>query len=199
MGQRHQIYAVVQNEVGASKVIGIHHQWLYGRTALKLLINAIKLQENGEDSPYKVFSKGSANLEVLAFAYSGLIEEGYFHQVHPLGHDQTTNPNTGDNNDGITIISFLNEKPEYCFLSLEGSEHDDEVERNVPLSAEQYIGIYYPKDNKGYSEQDKKELEDEINGLLNYLKEFNVLTLNQVKEIFPALYPNKKSKQEVSA
>ncbi len=60
MGQRHQVYLRLRKIDYGDKnpnnkpetTIGIHHQWLYGQTALRLLNNLMTFWEQTKDDMY---------------------------------------------------------------------------------------------------------------------------------------------------
>lgn len=118
----------------------------------------------------------------------------------------------GDNNDGITIIDLVNKK--YCFMNI----FDERDEKNngvyyltplTPASAEEYVNAYYPVERERVSEYDIerckkdeekiKEMLDNRKENLNFVKEvfskYEVLSLDEVKKICPAIYRVKKVKE----
>ena len=138
MGQRHQIYVKLPKKYynkgncnnKDSRVIGIHSQWLWGKTALELLQNLVVFCLNTEKyNPFTTHSEEA--IDLLQGLYSLNVDKGYFARCHVL-KEGTDNPLLGDNNNGITIIdlsdftedkTFDGDKPctakiKYCFLSL---------------------------------------------------------------------------------
>ncbi len=151
MGQRHQIYVVLPKDHHTGKrVIGIHHQWLYGHTAARLcerfltfILQAKKVDTGSSYHPFANFDNPQPILEAL---YSCDAEEGYFHNVCALDVE-CDDPRKGDNNDGITVFDLRRLKGKkgrigYCFASLDG--HHDLPELR-PLSAREYVRGYYPE------------------------------------------------------
>jgi hypothetical protein len=152
MGQRHQIYLrlpAMYNEDNPNhqptRVVGIHHQWLYGQTAMKLLVNFLTFLDKAENK-----YSGRDVLEILQCAYAIHPETGYFHGICPeLDKNEVENPMNADNNDGITIIDLTNKKPKYCFMSLHHLEcldqdvDEEEVPNLEPFDAKTYIGLHY--------------------------------------------------------
>lgn len=217
MGQRHQIYVRLPKvDYGKSnpntrgeKTIGIHHQWLYGKTALKLLkqyleFNAIK---DAEDKKFDSFTRNYDQLEKLAACYSLLAAEGYYHGVYQFTEendkDCLADPRLGDNNDGITVIDLSKPEIEYCFMSIGHIEATNGENCRVlkPLSAIEYVTYYYPHWQKGLvqSRSDDKlepcpELQAEISALAEFFKGYKVLSLARVKKIFPKMFKDEKSK-----
>ena len=214
MGQRHQIYVRVKE--GDKKVVyGFHHQWLYGKTALKSLLRVL------------TFSEGEGNYNALRdFSYqptSDVIKSilstdwtcGYYHMVHPFQSDRFNtmdsqeeewgqscikDPREGDNNDGITIIDFTGKTPAYCFMSLLGLECDtsqlDKIEDLTPLSAEKYLTAYYPNfKSELYPDfetiDQEREHREECIDLVGALDGYKILTLKQIQSIFPKMYADK--------
>jgi hypothetical protein len=86
------------------RVIGIHHQWLFGRTALRLLRNFLLALDRAE-SPRDLLGTMGDPQKLLAMAYSFDPERGYFSNVHTL-EAECSDPMLGDNNDGITVIDL---------------------------------------------------------------------------------------------
>lgn len=213
MGQRHQIYvripAIAYKQADnpnnrPEKTIGIHHQWLYGRTALKLLknfltwIDAHEDPENGHvfgDNP-RYWTHHEAQL-VLNACYSVNVSEGYYHNVHTLGAE-CEDPTRGDNNDGITIIDLTQGKPKYCFMSIghldgEGWYSGGEGSPNfTPFTAEDYVTYYYPNWKQGKVKgrnglEDAPEVKKEIQKMLRFFKDYELLTKKEVQDIFPKM------------
>ena len=182
MGQRHQVYLCVNDDENKKTVVGIHHQWLYGYTAISRIERMVKFLEVQSTPDSRAFNNHS--LEILRGMYSLVPEEGYFHEVSFLDRE-CEDPRRGDNNDGITIFDFRNLKtPKYCLMSIRhlGGEADS-PEALVPLSAEQYFNIYYPK----FPETDKEQVK-QIKSTLKYLSKIPVMTIEACKEIFPKMY-----------
>lgn len=215
MGQRHQIYVrLPKRDLGKDNpntrgeiTIGIHHQWLYGRTALKLLKQylsfiAIDQKENGADS----FSRHYEATEKLAACYSLIAEEAYYHGVYQFTEadsDVLNDPRKGDNNDGITVIDLTKETPTYCFMSLHHIEAEagEKCPNLKPLTAEEYVTYYYPhwregkiteRGNDGRNLIDAPELTIEIADLIKFFNNYKTTTLARVKSIFPDMFKKEK-------
>lgn len=210
MGQRHQVYLrlpkVYYNANNPNnrpeKTLGLHHQWLYGRTALQLLANFALFVEKsreapGED-PYWMILGGAQ--DVLNACYTCVPATGYYHGVHTLDAE-CEDPRRGDNNDGITIIDVTGGKLRYCFMSIHHIEGEDGENCPVmqPLTAEQYVTYYYPhwKEGKanGYDSKtgknvlmDAPEVREEIAALLDVLGKYEALPISRVKKIFPKMF-----------
>jgi hypothetical protein len=171
MGQRHQIYVRLPKKFynkgnqnnREETTIGIHHQWLYGSTALRQLSNLLTFVKNQtEYSP--LGDKGGVGeaMDALVAIYSVDIQHGYFHAVCPLWGDEEdgeskvgtpgdecSDPTKGDNNNGITVIDLSGKEPKYCFMSVGHLEclaegQDENYTNFKPMSAEDYLLLHYP-------------------------------------------------------
>lgn len=196
MGQRHQVYAIVNDKDGKGfKVVGIHHQWLYGRTALLLLGNVLKFRaKGGKFCPFAVDGATYDAAPALAAAYGFDAASGYFHSTHVLEDGETTDPRRGDNNDGITILDFRGKKPRYCFMNLgEGDSTIMKAPALEPLSAEQYLRLYYPANEAWHESYEKArpQIEREIARLLKPLTKVAVMSRADVMAVFPAMFAAK--------
>lgn len=201
MGQRHQVYLKLpevyyneNNPNNTSQVIGIHHQWLFGQRAVLQLLQCLKFIESQDEYGPFVGRRYYDTEEALGALYSVNAQDGYFHITHPITKDLEENgndPGQFDNNDGITIIDVSGKTVKYCFMSLHHLEGEaaDKVENLVPLNAHEYLHAYYPKYKtaKGKKKQDK-DFYNKSRQAIENLKSFEVLTLKEVKEIFPSLY-----------
>ena len=169
MGQRHQyiiVYpAVFYNDDNCNnrpvRAEVIHHQWLYGRSAIFSLERVLKYISKAD--------KYGRTTDAIASAISIDHDSGYFHRVSiwdkgdwntmESGGDYgdtgyTTpgqlTPNMFGNNDGCTVIVMPKEesgKPYVCFVTpghLEG-EHWSESEGQGAWTPEQYLEFYYSK------------------------------------------------------
>ena len=155
MGQRHQVilllpkvqYSQKNNPNNrAAQAIAIHHQWLYGKSAVFFLKQFLTWYKNagrpeGETVPYYIGFGTKEATAVLKAAYSFNAEEGYYHETHEL---ESTNPKTFDNNDGVTMIDLRQpEQPKYCFFALKGGyEANENAKAYEPHSARQYQTYY---------------------------------------------------------
>jgi len=209
MGQRHQVYVRLPKKFynngnpnnKKEKNIGIHHHWLYGITAIRLLRNYLKFQENVEPHSLDFMREDYNALEILKGCYSLDIEKGYYHGVHELT-DEVNDPLLGDNNNGVTVIDFSKEKIKYCFLSIGGLQCLDEdidiqqdnwkhgnVEKPAyinfyPINAQQWLNLHYSENTlRSYDKKDREELHK----ILTHLKKYEVLTLKDLIRIFPKL------------
>ena len=121
----------------------------------------------------------------------------------------------GDNNDGITIIDTIEKK--YCMMNISDyGDDDNEINQSasdlqvlLPVSAKEYMQAYYPETVKGFSEYYKEdnttqELADmakenihENNKIVDEVLRSltgGVLTIPELKKIFPKYYKEKAKK-----
>jgi len=204
MGQRHQVYvrlpAVQYGEGNPNNrpplVIGLHHQWLYGRTAIRLLANflhyhqalfADKEPDARIYSPLNDAGDGEEARALLSAVYSTDVAEGYFHRVWPFqkSDGELTNPYMGDNNDGITVIDLVDfAKPQYCFYTLDGIEcADPRPKPHTILTARQYVGRYYPK----FKGRKGEDLTAWIEPELEVIEKFPLMDRAALAGIFPKM------------
>jgi hypothetical protein len=213
MGQRHQIFIKVPNPIkfnryskswsdlseakkslgnGKTTVIAIHHQWLYGRSAVVNLINIMdftddKIRANYNNPFFEDFmcnSYGEWKERMM------MIIQVQSNKLHPRGlgiecmiylNDDEPNMrlacDEGDNNDGITIVDAINRK--YCFMNIFEQELNEEYESvyllpsMVPVSASDYANAYY---KKGGNIKFTKPLD-----------KYEVLSLKELNKIFPKM------------
>lgn len=173
MGQRHQ-YLILYPEMylndGNPNNRGpvaniIHHQWLYGKSAIITLERVLKFITNNitDNMDYNFgtnpngYQQGEGTY-ALATTISVDPESGYFYRAHIYKSDtgklenyqyNEITPDLFDNNDGITIIGFEKgiKKPFYAFVTpnhLEGEFYKDE-DGQGPWNAYEYLSFYYPE------------------------------------------------------
>jgi hypothetical protein len=222
MGQRHQIYVKLEGANFGNnnpnnrppQVIGVHHQWLYGATAARQLLNLLKFHKNQQKyGPFTGKAAMSDPADALRSIYSVDIDDGYYHQVSSLGEDTCEDPRLADNNDGITVIDFSKKEAKYAFMSihrLEGAAPSQEKNYGdfEPISAKEWIGLYYPDFEKPLFKGSPKKLRDALDitdehseqenfraymrTLADKLSEYKVLTQDELKDIFPKMFSNSK-------
>jgi hypothetical protein len=220
MGQRHQVYIAVpqkqrngDKEVKSTAVLGLHHQWLYGKTAIRLLHNMLKYAENAKKNYAYCYFNNHYDLRetqnLLESIYTTDHTYGYYHNVIGFNKDDTydarvlRNPKCGDNNDGITVIDFTNgknemaDKPRYCFYTLEGG--DSFGIPDLIWSAEDYLLHYYPKFMGKTGSGKEFSVEKETKPILRYLSKFDLLTHADLKRLFPEMMKTYKRHPEVEA
>ena len=223
MGQRHQIYLRLPkvyygkgNPNNKSETtIGIHHQWLYGATALHFLTRLIDFKQklDADDSDYYFSKRNYDPNEVLKAIYSCDTSIGYYHGVHKLG-SECKNPFLGDNNNGITVIDFADPAGiSYCFLSLthleclregivERNEFQGDVDKGFytnlePISASEWIDLHYTPDqlDKAYEENPGNTVGRARSNLYK-LKDVRVMTSGRLNQIFKDLPQLKRKADE---
>jgi len=205
MGQRHQVYIRIPkkfynkgnpNNIKES-VVGFHHQWLYGKTAIRQLKNYLKFISNNKKDPY-LLSVAQELLDSAAAVYEIDLDSGYYHGVAKFPIDkkhkdyggETEDPRMGCNNNGITVIDISKKEIKYCFLSINNLQClDKEIDKAVeqdkfpyinfyPISAEEWIHLHYPKN----WHTEKETVEN-----INFIHNFEVLTPQELIKIFPKL------------
>jgi hypothetical protein len=213
MGQRHQVYVRLPekfyNQGNANnqpeQTIGIHHQWLYGWTAIRLLRNYLTfVSQEGEQHPKS--SDPTYAYCVLQGSYSCDPDRGYFHGVHKLDQE-CLDPRKGDNNNGITVIDLRGDKPKYAFLSVghletleEGVQHPDDpadgqdisYQNYVPIDAEHWMKLHYGKDWK-VKWRDEGDIDhlNEVTEWLNFITDHDELSVMELADIFPDMVSEK--------
>ena len=223
MGQRHQIY-VAFKDYGARttafgmpspnfpvKIIGVHHQWLFGQTAAKQAMRMMQfvtgnrsIKSYADQNYCNPFWSAATAKDTLKAIYTMIPEDGYYSNVHELVGGESRNPLLGDNNDGITIFDFTDfTAPKYCFMGLGDSGHsfgasEDAGVSWLPYSAAKYESLYYPDTDtaKWKARMNKTQIREVMVekrkiAALSYKFIKNVLTSDRVKAIFPAMFANK--------
>jgi hypothetical protein len=211
MGQRHQVYVALPTDhplyKKGQKVIGLHHQWLYGHTAAHQLARLLTfIKKSGSSLSHPFLSGFDDPLSILKAIYSCDPEEGYFSNVYGFEGSETeccVDPLLGNNNDGITVVdlrgfSFKDGKLKglgkiaYAFVSL---GHKDFPE-NVPLSAREYVNGYYDTvaltragSSLTTTDAHGKKVRNEAEARVREVEalKFSVMTQEALTEIFPTL------------
>jgi len=224
MGQRHQIFIKVNNPIklkrnyvskeenskarkifGNAKhtIIAVHHQWLYGRSAVYNIGHIFDITKNMNDynNPfsydYSFDSLDSYINDVM------MMLQVQTNPLHPRGTgiEKMTFLNTecldengnyenkwgdirldfrnGDNNDGISIVDIIERK--YCLINLFSQDIDDNsvmgLPSMTPSSAESYVHCYY---------RNEEDLQDNIVAC-SPLNEYSILTMKEVSKMFPKM------------
>ena len=223
MGQRHQIFIKVNNPLklkrvyandtdkklarkmfgsGKHTIIAIHHQWLYGRSAVFNIKHIFNLTEhmNEYNNP---FSEGysfcsleeyikdvmtllqvqtnplhprGTGIERMIFLNSECIDED---GKYDSKWDIRLNFTYGDNNDGISIIDTIERK--YCLMNISSysPEYTDvhRLQSMLPYSADDYVNCYY---------SESEHVRDNIL-CCNQLKRFPILNLKEIQKMFPKM------------
>jgi len=222
MGQRHQVYVrlpkVFYNKGNCNNrgeaTVGIHHQWLWGATAIRSLKNLLTFVKNNSQDTYPKH-QGTNTVEferILAAVYSIDIDAGYFSSVYKfqdsyIKEQQEQNPNkevkgqapecedprNGDNNNGVTVIDLTGNKPTYCFLSIGGLEglhksKETAYDHFYPISASEWIALHYSDSwtKEKISLADNQDTK-EIEKWVKFLESFKTITPKRLMEIFPSM------------
>lgn len=224
MGQRHQLFLKVNNPYknkrnyssnddkklmrkifgsGKHTIIALHHQWLYGRSAVSVINHILNVTNpntmNEYNNPFgesymieslekyiddimmllqvqtdPKFPRG-VGIERMTFLNSECIDEGKYDSRWDMRLDFTM----GDNNDGVSIIDTIERK--YCLMNIFSQEIGDTSVSNlpsmIPCSAEDYVDSYYPQE---------ENVRDNILCCLP-LKHYGILTLKEVSKMFPKM------------
>ena len=222
MGQRHQIFIKVLNPVklkrnyandtdkklarkmfgsGKHTILAIHHQWLYGRSAVYNIKHILNLTENMNEytNPFSenysfdsleqyikevmmllqvqtnpLHPRGTG-IERMHFLNSDCIDED---GKYDSKWDIRLNFTYGDNNDGISIIDTIERK--YCLMNISTYEPINDVHRlksMLPYSADDYVNCYY---------SESEHVRDNIL-CCNQLKRFPILNLKEIQKMFPKM------------
>lgn len=225
MGQRHQLFLKVNNPVknkrnyssdedkklmrkifgsGKHTIIALHHQWLYGRSAVYVVNHILNVTNpntmNEYNNPFgesymiesldkyindvmmliqvqsnPKFPRG-IGIERMIFLNSECIDENGKYNSR---WDMRLYFNIGDNNDGISIIDTIERK--YCLMNISYQELGDTSVSNlpsmIPCSAEDYVDSYYPNN---------EQLRDNIITCLP-LKDFPILDKLEISKMFPKM------------
>jgi hypothetical protein len=205
MGQRHQIYVVLPKDhpqaAAGKKVIGIHHQWLYGHTAARMCERFLRYVLEAKKSSCHPFVEGFQSAgEILSAIYSIDHDNGYYHNVTVLDYGEPEDPSRGDNNDGITVFDLRRLKGKrgrigYCFVSLFDGYKD--LPKLKPLSARQYVRGYYPAEVDDVREPgfkivrlpngEKNDPENRVRAIERL--RVPLMTSQDLHEVWPGLFP----------
>lgn len=184
MGQRHQTFIIVGNEDEdkSFNVLPYHNQWLYGKSALYNASKVLSLSDSIKHSNNSYFNKTPLDFKVDFWKHEqnvthnyeairgnfGLLGFSYIGDPEP-----TDRVDFGDNNDGITIIDTINLT--YCFMAIEAREALKYKPLFTPLSAEEYLTAYYPKNEWG----------DDNEALINSFNDYSIMEIKELSLFFP--------------
>ncbi|KAL8735783.1 MAG: hypothetical protein Q9166_000647 [cf. Caloplaca sp. 2 TL-2023] len=190
MGQRHQLFVIARINGRYRTLCAVHHQWLYGHTALKRCLGTIKiLQDPSNRLPLQqelLIAKAREealwpSVELENESYDVHIEFPFIATCLTLGasfgldgyhHGVSIEPfhmyfDEGDNNNGITIFDITDlEHVRYCFVDFMGMESERKVQLMAPLSGRTYLEAYYALDE--LDEKTKEEMLSTIKALEDY-------------------------------
>lgn len=228
MGQRHQTFILINNPVKSSNnrmskednsrakkmfgsrnhtVLALHHQWLYGRSAVVNVKNMLDITRPSDNVYKNPFAKDCVvyeldewikqvmmmvqvqpnplhprgiGIEGMHFLNGECLDEnGKYDSRWDIRKDFTL----GDNNDGVSIIDTIKRK--YCMMNI--FTYDLDLE-----DGEEPDGIYalpsmIPCSAMEYATAYYKG-EDDVEGnkeVCDLLSENEVLSLSEVKKLFP--------------
>ena len=222
MGQRHQIFIKVNNPLkskrvyandtdkklarkmfgsGKHTILAIHHQWMYGRSAVFNIKHILNLTEtmNEYTNPFaddysfdsldeyikhvmmllqvqtNPLHPRGVGIERMHFLNSDCIEDGKYDSRW----DMRLNFTMGDNNDGISIIDTIERK--YCLMNISSydAEYTDvhRLQSMLPYDANDYVHCYYPN---------SEDVRDNIL-CCNQLKKYPILNLKEIQKMFPKM------------
>ncbi|KAF6232196.1 hypothetical protein HO173_009579 [Letharia columbiana] len=187
MGQRHQLFVIASINARYRTLCAIHHQWLYGHTALRRCLGTLQIfadpanripleqeliaaQRQDDDfwtPPEDGFHEKNVHVP-FPFIATCLItgasfgpDDGYYHPVlvenFYMAYDE------GDNNNGITVFDITEpSNVRYCFVDFYGMESERSVQLMAPLTARIYLEAYYDLSDP-QSAEDLPPLLDEFN------------------------------------
>ncbi len=203
MGQRHQLFVIAKINGRYRNLAAVHHQWLYGATALKRchglvqifqavenrvpleqeLLSALHLDEQSwKDEKRGVEGKAFVPFPMIAtcliLGASFDSTDGYLHgvDIEPFGMEY----NEGDNNNGITIIDVSElHHVRYCFADISpwGMESQTPVPLMTPLSASAYLWSYY--------DESKKEDQERYGNVIDRLEKWDLIDVAALRETWP--------------
>ncbi|KAK0242739.1 hypothetical protein EDD85DRAFT_300916 [Armillaria nabsnona] len=192
-----------------------HHQWCYGTLPLKAtrrFLTLLEQKDNAEivlDEIRRVQNKygrwrEKPELPDLPCSYISFLmgsawnvdledpADPYFHRGTFLGSilEADMGSTEGDNNDGITVIDVSDPlKPAYCFVSVNGLEAAGDVPDMTPLSAEQYVRAYYPKEDGPKDASVQK--------VIGALADESLVTLRMLAQAWPGEYKDNSESNDV--
>ena len=202
---------------GEDIILAFHHQWLYGRAAVLSVLTILEFNKgcyesenvmNKEFSNYRGLKPKKTVEEVLnllryktdvlcQYTRVGIDRYVNLNEEEEDGIEYTQDFTIGDNNDGIYIIDASTNK--YCFMNI--GYHDKSytsacaLPSMTPVSAADYVKAYYPETINKVSKEsygDKVEKQVKQNKTINQeflkrFKGFEVMTAQEVREMFPKL------------
>ncbi len=201
MSQRHQIYVRLPKMGGQpERTIGIHHNWLMGAGAVKMLSNYLNFVKN---APPRNPAKEATALEVLKATYSMDVSSGHYFAVDDVTADSIIDPRKASNNNGITVIDLRGETPKYAFLAYRKLECDDKNFPNrvrhpndpdfgqevsyafySPIDVTQWVELHFGKAWMDNLRKNTTELEN-MKRYVNTIKEYVCMDVYDLASIFP--------------
>jgi hypothetical protein len=218
MGQRHQFFVklpfgvhqerevwdnntetnewyLARKEFKELDIVALHHQWHYGTLPLKSLKRLIEFYNKSINSDYKysLFKKTYGDADDIKLILSVNAEEAEISHFSLLDFNVALNPLLAENNDGITIVDLSHGQARYGFMFL------NDIEK--VLSAEEYVRHYYNGKEytrfiadqwQGWDADYAIEWEKMVLEHIAYYNDKEMLTIEEVKKMFPAMYEEVK-------
>jgi hypothetical protein len=217
MGQRHQVHVAFRDYSMKSprvKVVGLHHQWLYGRTAAAQAIRLMSLAKYAgknldlDGKPYESsnpFHTSKQVAETLRAVYSMIPEDGYYSRLDESSmlDAECKDPRLGDNNNGITVFDLVDlAHPAYCFMAVHDAMEcvEGTYQPLVPMGVAKWLELHYPASPASKWQTYQRENEPHIGGvgisetlaecneLIAEASGFEVVRPERAAKIFPAMY-----------
>ncbi|KAF8318308.1 uncharacterized protein EI90DRAFT_113459 [Cantharellus anzutake] len=197
MGQRHQLYVVARIGGAYRRIVGLHHQWYYGKAALEGAVRFMKACQH----PFNIHSILSELYHVdldsvpedlnpcpfIASLLWGCISNRVTASAPSLGCQNTDMISDKDNNDGITVFDITDpSNPRYCFVSVSGLEAAiiDKCDAFVPLTGKTYGRAYYPSGQVPRTAGDRG-WEQAVAAAIGSIKEFETIPYETLKLCWP--------------
>jgi hypothetical protein len=197
MGQRHQVYVFVTDKNnGNVRAYAYHNQWCYGTLPLRHLARIVKFQKKAQeyndiggschdDETDKIAAILALDIEEASYGhYFSIINEVTEKDTDGCIDFNTVDPSRGDNNDGITVIRIdgKTKKVQYCFMNVgEGDGTILAAPKGKPLSAKEYVSLYYKEGSEKWKGLD-------VAKWLKAIGKTTVLTRAQCKRLLPKFY-----------
>jgi len=229
MGERHQIYMRMPDKTRIStefikncKVIGIHHQWIFGVTLCSNILRMLQwekhLSERGKKywNGFWEWEGEKAARHVLGSLFSVNHESGYYHNTIDFVQEELDymkdedykkknilfypgfNPYNGDNNTGITVFDFRERgNPKYCIMKIGTEFFSESVKEFKPISAMRYLQDYI-KANESEDKEYKldESIMDHAKKLIKDFRKYKLLKMREIKEMFPVVFMGKKEREK---
>jgi hypothetical protein len=199
--------------------LGIHHQWLWGVTAMARLTNFLRLISKCDDY---LLTNYVDVIRALQNCYEVDYNTGYTSRTHIMPYDKKgelpeniEDPELGDNNNGITLIDLTGRPddtdadeeniwtPKYSFMSITHLECLSEVSQaKMYATPEGDEGSAYKNyvpmsaetwNNLHYTKEEPYNGDENSDAILKELKGYQVMTVDDCIEMFP------KRKKELKA
>ncbi|VUC29121.1 unnamed protein product [Clonostachys rosea] len=160
MGQRHQLFAIAKVGEHYRSLAAVHHQWLYGLSAVRQCALILQIFGHGENrlalqqelrlaEEYYRDKDAPQDPPKLSWAEGGICPFPFITTCLMMGtsfNQETSHASVvheepfgmgfdqGDNNDGITVIDITDlNNVKYCFVNFTGDYADENGEPQGPL------------------------------------------------------------------